>query len=207
MPRFLPASLSPRVPIFFSFAAEASEAGASRVVGATTRAYAARPMTDRDGSDRTREDAEDVAAEEDAAGAPDEASEAEAAAGDEPSEEEAPKPKRKRRKKKRRKRRAGDDEAAAAEAGKGSKKKNEPPPLPGPGTPDGTKLREAHRAFDAGNYARVRELCRALESSEVPGVADAARDLFRRTTVDPAQIVVMVACAAVLAAIVWVWVI
>lgn len=81
-------------------------------------------------------------------------------------------------------------------------------PLPGAGTPDGAKLREAHVAFEAGDYARVREQTAELEArAEDPAVKDAARALRERVAVDPVQLVVLLACAAVVVGIVLRWVV
>ncbi|HEY8431640.1 MAG TPA: hypothetical protein VIL20_24840 [Sandaracinaceae bacterium] len=113
---------------------------------------------------------------------------------------------------------AGADELAstAAEPPKKKKKKGsktkkgaaarEPVPLPGAGTPDGDKLREAMRAFEVGDYARVRARTRELASASDPKVREAAADLAERIAIDPVQVVVILACAAVLATIVYVWV-
>lgn len=70
----------------------------------------------------------------------------------------------------------------------------EPAPLPGEGTPDGDRLRQAHRAFEAGDYVLVRELCGALSGAEDTEVSAAAAALAKRTGVDPVQIGVLVAC-------------
>ncbi|MCZ7687293.1 MAG: hypothetical protein M5U28_54570 [Sandaracinaceae bacterium] len=82
----------------------------------------------------------------------------------------------------------------------------EPGPLPGAGTAAGDKLREAVRAFEAGDYARVRARTSELASAADPKVRDAAAELAARVAVDPVQVVVILACAAVLAAIAYVWV-
>jgi hypothetical protein len=83
--------------------------------------------------------------------------------------------------------------------------KPEVAPLPGEGTPEGELLRDAARAFEAGDYAMVRK--RAAELNSAPeDVRQAAQELAARTAIDPVQIVIVVACAAVLAAIVYVWV-
>jgi hypothetical protein len=73
-----------------------------------------------------------------------------------------------------------------------------PAPLPGEGTPEGDKLRDANAAFEAGNYALVRSLSRELASAQDPRVADAAADLVRRVSVDPVQIGFLLACLAAL---------
>jgi hypothetical protein len=124
----------------------------------------------------------------------DEASEQEPTAADEASRDEAPpaKPRKKGKKK---------DRRAQAEA----KKQAAPPP--GAGTPDGGKLREALRAFDVGDYARVRARTRELASAEDRKVREAAADLASRIAIDPVQIVVILACALVLGTIAYVWVI
>ena len=102
---------------------------------------------------------------------------------------------------------AKKDDAKKDDAKKGSAEKNRPKKeLPGAGTPEGERLRQAERAFDAGNYALVRALARELEGAADPAVRDAASEIARRTSVDPVQIVVIVACAAILATIVYVWI-
>lgn len=78
--------------------------------------------------------------------------------------------------------------AAAEEAGEQS------PPLPGEGTPEGEKLAAAHAAFERGDYARVRELCDELREAPRDDVALAARELRKRTEVDPVQVGVVLAC-------------
>ncbi len=89
------------------------------------------------------------------------------------------------------------------------KKKGPPPPkpIPGRGTPDGDRLREAHHAFDAGDHAAVRRITRALiEKTEDAEIRQAAEVLASRIAIDPIQVVVLAACAAVLFTIIWVWV-
>ena len=115
----------------------------------------------------------------------------------------------KKKKKKKRKRRAADAEqdAPPSSEAEAAKKKDAPPPLPGAGTPEGARLREAHRLFEVGDFAAVRRLCGELERADDAAVRENAQELARRTTVDPVQVVVVLACAAVFAAIVWVWVI
>lgn len=83
---------------------------------------------------------------------------------------------------------------------------NPAPAIPGDGTPEGDLLREALHAFDAGNYALVRARTRALADAKDAGVRAAAADLESRIAVDPIQVVVVLACAAVLFAIIWHWV-
>lgn len=84
---------------------------------------------------------------------------------------------------------------------------DEPPkPLPGGGTPDGEKLREAFRAFEVGDFARVRARTRELEKAADPAVREAAAELAARVAVDPIAVVLMLACAAVLVSVAYVWV-
>ena len=82
----------------------------------------------------------------------------------------------------------------------------EAPAIPGEGTREGDLLREALQAFDAGDYTLVRARSRALADAKDEAVRAAASDLATRIAVDPIQIVVVAACAAVLFAIVWHWV-
>ncbi len=79
-------------------------------------------------------------------------------------------------------------------------------PIPGRDTPLGDKLREALHAFDAGDYARTRTLTAELADAEDAEVRDAALELRERISIDPVQVVVLSACTAVLAAIVYVWI-
>lgn len=84
---------------------------------------------------------------------------------------------------------------------------SEPPkPLPGAGTPEGDKLRDANAAFEAGNYALVRTLVTELERAADPAVVDAARELRRRTSVDPVQLAFLGACFVALLIITYVYV-
>jgi hypothetical protein len=87
-----------------------------------------------------------------------------------------------------------------------TKEKPAPTRLPGAGTPDGDKLREAVRAFEVGDYARVRARVADLKKAEDPAIRAVAEDLGARIDVDPLQIVVILICALVLAMIVYKWV-
>src|SRR5262245_23906691 len=125
-----------------------------------------------------------------------------------PVSEELPK---KRKKKKKPKASALASQAVAEpveqeKTDKDEKKKKAPPPLPGAGTPDGETLRKAARAFEVGDYALVRRLCAELENAADPSVRDAARDFAARIAIDPVQVVIVLACAAVLVTIAYVWV-
>ena len=125
--------------------------------------------------------------------APDEPreSDAEEASADAPAEEAPRVAKKKTAKKKK------GAEAEAKEAKK---------PIPGAGTAEGDKLREALRAFEVGDHARVRARARELESASDPAVREAAAELAARISIDPVAVIVMLACAAVLATILYVWV-
>jgi len=93
---------------------------------------------------------------------------------------------------------------------KTKKRKREPAPpavLPGEGTPEGAMLREANAAFEAGNYARVRELTRTLSTAGDPKVVDAASQIARRIAVDPLQIGFLTACLVAISIIFYVYVI
>jgi len=81
-----------------------------------------------------------------------------------------------------------------------------PGELPGQGTREGSKLREAHRAFDAGDFRMVRQRCDELRDAEDPEVRAAAEALRSRTDVDPVQVVVVLACFALVGAIATVWI-
>lgn len=145
--------------------------------------------------------------------------------GDEEEAAEAPRPRpRKKRKKKKRRAKpveAAVDEAAVDEAAVGedagedaaggdeaSAPRPEPgePELPGGGTPEGDRLRAAYRSFEVGDYASVRTIARALEDTAGPEVASAAQALRKRVEIDPIQVVVLSCCAAVVAAIAYVWI-
>ncbi|WP_157068689.1 hypothetical protein [Sandaracinus amylolyticus] len=107
------------------------------------------------------------------------------------------------------------EDTTGAKATKLSKKKRRrgapsettvPTRLPGEGTVEGEKLREANAAFEAGNYALVRTLTSELERASDPTIVDAARDLARRTAVDPLQMTFLVLCAVALLVITYVYV-
>ena len=74
-------------------------------------------------------------------------------------------------------------------------------PAPVDDSPEGKKLREAEVAFEVGDYAVCRKLATELARSDRPAIADGARDLLRRTNVDPAQMVFLAACACALFAV------
>ena len=105
--------------------------------------------------------------------------------------------------------------AAAAPGARGKRKKDEKPPVwpepgapvPGAGTPEGDALVEAWRAFEVGDYRRVRELCRGLREARRDEVARAARDLDARTRVDLVQVAALCACLAFFLWIAYVYVI
>ena len=66
-------------------------------------------------------------------------------------------------------------------------------------------LAEARRAFEIGDYQRLRELTEPVMKGEGE-LAEAARALHRRTEVDSLQIGVIVACVAVLVILVYTYV-
>lgn len=105
---------------------------------------------------------------------------------------------------------ATDAEPAAAKKKKKKKRKgadhDAPVVLPGEGTPEGAILRDANVAFEAGNYARVRELTGALTKASDAKIVDAAADLRRRVSVDPVQIGFLVACLLALLTITYVYI-
>jgi hypothetical protein len=74
----------------------------------------------------------------------------------------------------------------------------EPSETGGADSPEARELREAEVAFEVGDYRRCRALATKLAGSTRPAVADAARDLLRRTDVDPVQIVFLTLCACAL---------
>ncbi len=78
--------------------------------------------------------------------------------------------------------------------------------LPNIDTPEGELLREAHAAFEAGNYARVRESTDRLSAATDAQIVDAAADLRRRVSVDPVQIVFLTACLCALLAITYIYI-
>ena len=87
------------------------------------------------------------------------------------------------------------DEAAAEDASE--------PASPEPEAPD--PLADARRAFEVGDYRRVRDLTEPLMEGSGE-LADAARALHRRTEVDSLQIGVILACVAVLVILVYTYV-
>lgn len=65
------------------------------------------------------------------------------------------------------------------------------------------ELGEAQRAFDVGDYARVRELTASLLGDSNEDVRQAAQTLRRRVSVDPFQVGLLVACLAFFVYITW----
>ena len=84
--------------------------------------------------------------------------------------------------------------------------RDEPVVLAGEGTPEGALLRDANVAFEAGNYARVRELTDTLAKASDAKIVDAAAELRRRGSVDPVQIGFLVACLLALLTITYVYI-
>ncbi|MFW5875255.1 MAG: hypothetical protein ACOCXM_00830 [Myxococcota bacterium] len=68
------------------------------------------------------------------------------------------------------------------------------------------RLAAADAAFEAGDYRRVRALCRDLTDADDPTVQQRAGELMRRTGVDPVQVAVVVGCLVFFAAIVYLFV-
>ena len=130
--------------------------------------------------------------------APDEPRErdAEEASVDAPVSDEAPRAVEKKAKKAKKKGKKGAEPEA----------KEAPKPIPGAGTAEGDKLREALRALEVGDHVRLRSRARELESASDPAVREAAAELLARISIDPVAIIVMLACAAVLATIIYVWI-
>jgi len=79
-------------------------------------------------------------------------------------------------------------------------------PLPGEGTPDGARLREASAAFESGDHALVRAHVRALSGASDPKVADAAAALGRKVAVDPIQLGFLGVCMVALGIIFYLYV-
>ena len=67
-------------------------------------------------------------------------------------------------------------------------------------------LAEAERAFDVGDYLRVRQITDTLREAHTDDISRAARDLRRRVAIDPAQIVVLLGCLAVFLVLVYMYV-
>ncbi len=101
-----------------------------------------------------------------------------------------------------------DEDASDPPKGKAKKKKKDEPakPLPGAGTRDGDKLREAVRAFEVGDYTRVRARVRELEQAEDADVRAFAIDLRTRISIDPVHVIIVAACALALVFITYHWV-
>jgi len=108
------------------------------------------------------------------------------AAPDEVVEEAAPKPK-KLKKGKKAEAKGATDEAAKAEKLEVIDD-----------SPEGCQLKEAQVAFEVGDYKTTRALASKLAGHQRPTIADGARDLLRRTNVDPAQMIFLAACACAL---------
>jgi len=100
-----------------------------------------------------------------------------------------------------------DPEASAGEPeSEEAKDEKKPKPLPGAGTEEGDQLRAAHRAFELGDYRRVRALSDALLEARDGEVAANARELRARTGIDPVQVGVVLACLVLLSLIAYVYV-
>ncbi len=93
-------------------------------------------------------------------------------------------------------------EVATRDEAKGEKKKTKKKKSPTAeledDSPEGKMLKEAQVAFEIGDYKTARELATKLTASTRAPIADAGRDLLRRTDVDPAQMIFLAACACAL---------
>jgi hypothetical protein len=65
-------------------------------------------------------------------------------------------------------------------------------------SPEGRQLKEAQVAFEIGDYKTTRALATKLAGHERAAIADGARDLLRRTNIDPAQMIFLAACLCAL---------
>ena len=77
-------------------------------------------------------------------------------------------------------------------------------PIEGGKPEDG--LARLQRAFEAGDFRLLRELGREAERSGEAGERQGARELVRRTRVDPAMVVALLVCAALFFSIAYVYV-
>ncbi len=64
---------------------------------------------------------------------------------------------------------------------------------------------EITAAFEAGNFARVRELGATLIASGDEALAAIGRDYVARVAVDPIQMVFLLVCAVALGTIAWIY--
>ena len=77
---------------------------------------------------------------------------------------------------------------------------------PAPAAPADPQLAEADKAFDVGDYARVRELCDAIIARGPGPAAESARALRRRTEVDPVQLAILAGCLVLFLVIAYIYV-
>jgi hypothetical protein len=98
------------------------------------------------------------------------------------------------------------EESEPGESEPGGEAKKKAKPLPGAGTEEGERLRAAHRAFEVGDYRKVRALCDDLLEARDGEVSASARELRGRTAVDPVQVGIVLACLVLLGLIAYVYV-
>jgi DNA polymerase/3'-5' exonuclease PolX len=70
----------------------------------------------------------------------------------------------------------------------------------------GERLRAARRAFEAGDFRRLREIGREIEQAGDAEEKRAARELVRRVRLDPAMLIALLVCAALFLGIAYVYV-
>jgi hypothetical protein len=97
---------------------------------------------------------------------------------------------------------ASSDEAAAKAERKRRKKAKAEAAKAAASDP---RAAEIAAAFDAGNFARVRELGSTLIASGDDALAAIGRDYVARVAVDPVQMVFLLACAVALGTIAWIY--
>jgi len=68
-------------------------------------------------------------------------------------------------------------------------------------------LDQAKRAFELGDYLKVRELTKGLTDSNNAMIATSAQELRRRVSVDPVQIVILFLSLLLFLAVAYVYVI
>jgi hypothetical protein len=71
----------------------------------------------------------------------------------------------------------------------------------GPSASDNDRLTEAKQALEKGDYARVREISSGLANCSDAEITTSARELRRRTSVDPAHAGILVLSLVIFLAI------
>lgn len=102
--------------------------------------------------------------------------------------------------------RRGEEKNATKDAPAATQQDGAPAAEPAGEGGAGKRLRAARRAFEAGDFRRLREMGREIEQAGEEEEKRAASELLRRVQVDPVMVIALLVCAALFFSIAYVYV-